>query len=218
MKYYSQVGQDKFLNEKYFKNKKDGIFIDVGAHDGITGNNSYFFEKELGWKGICIEPLPVIYKKLKQNRDSININCAVDVLDGETEFIENKGWTEMLSGILKYYDKRHFHRRDKEIKIRGGKTSIINVETLTLKTICDTHNIEKIDYLSIDVEGGELSVIQSIDFNKVFIDIIGFEDNYPDVSPIIIEYLQNNNYEFIQKHKFDIFMIHKNSIYNNGNN
>ena len=214
MKYYSQVGQDKFLNEKYFKNKKNGIFIDVGAHDGITGNNSYFFEKELGWTGICIEPLPLIYKKLKKNRNSININCAVDVLDGETEFIENKGWTQMLSGILKYYDKRHFQRRDKEIKIRGGKTNIINVETFTLKTICDTHNIKKIDYLSIDVEGGELSVIQSIDFNKVFIDIIGFEDNYPDISPLIIEYLQNNNYEFVQKHKFDIFMIHKNSIYN----
>ena len=73
--------------------------------------------------------------------------------------------------FLKYYDKRHFQRRDKEIKIRGGKTNIINVETFTLKTICDTHNIKKIDYLSIDVEGGELSVIQSIDFNKVFIDI-----------------------------------------------
>ena len=56
--------------------------------------------------------------------------------------------------------------------------------------------------------------VSSIDFNKVFIDIIGFEDNYPDLSTPIIEYLQDNDYILIKKHKFDIFMIHKNSLYN----
>ena len=51
--YKSQFGQDKFLNENIFKNKRNGVFIDIGAHDGITYSNSYVFEKQLDWTGIC---------------------------------------------------------------------------------------------------------------------------------------------------------------------
>jgi hypothetical protein len=52
MKYYSQVKQDKFLNEKVFKNIKNGIFLDLGAFDGKTLSNTYFFEKEIGLVGV----------------------------------------------------------------------------------------------------------------------------------------------------------------------
>lgn len=50
--YFSQFEQDKFLNEKFFKNKKNGVFIDIGAHNGINLSNTYFFEKKLNWRGI----------------------------------------------------------------------------------------------------------------------------------------------------------------------
>jgi len=43
MKYYSQYGQDKFINNVVFNNKQRGNFIDIGAHDGITFSNSFFF-------------------------------------------------------------------------------------------------------------------------------------------------------------------------------
>jgi len=45
MKYYSQVKQDEFLHKKVFKNFKQGIFLDLGAFDGVTFSNTYFFEK-----------------------------------------------------------------------------------------------------------------------------------------------------------------------------
>lgn len=57
MKYKSQYSQDKFLNENFFKNKKNGVFIDIGAHDGITMSNSFFYEKQLGWDGLCVEQI-----------------------------------------------------------------------------------------------------------------------------------------------------------------
>ena len=57
--YYSQLGQDRFLNENYFKNKLTGTFVDIGAHDGNTYSNSKFFEN-LGWSGLCVEPIPNI--------------------------------------------------------------------------------------------------------------------------------------------------------------
>ena len=74
-------------------------------------------------------------------------------------------------------------RLQKEIKKYNSKTEIIKVETLTLEKIFDDYNIKNINYLSIDVEGAEFDVIKSINFNKIFIDIIGFENNYDNLRP-----------------------------------
>jgi FkbM family methyltransferase len=61
----------------------------------------------------------------------------------------------------------------------GSTTQIISVQTKRLETIFDEHNVSRINYLSIDVEGAEFEVIKSINF-EVFIDVIGFENNYRD--------------------------------------
>ena len=77
MNYYSQFGQDKYLNENFFHNKSNGTYVDIGAHDGITGSNTYFFDL-LGWEGICFEPLPEIYNQLVINRKRPRCyRCAV---------------------------------------------------------------------------------------------------------------------------------------------
>ena len=81
-----------------------------------------------------------------------------------------------------------------------------------MNTICDEYNINHINYLSIDVEGAEFEVIKSINFDKIFIDIIEFENNYDDTSGPIIQYLENKNYIIIHK-SLDIFMIHKKSMF-----
>ena len=64
--YYSQCKQDQYINESFFKGKDSGVFVDIGAHNGISLSNSYFFEKELGWNGVCIEPMPEVYSELKK--------------------------------------------------------------------------------------------------------------------------------------------------------
>jgi hypothetical protein len=94
----------------------------------------------------------------------------------------------------------------------GSTTEIIKVNTKRLETIFDEHSISHINYLSIDVEGAEFEVIKSINFDKVFIDVIGFEDNYHDVSIPIIEYLENKGFMFISR-TGDIFMINKMSSF-----
>lgn len=213
--YYSQFGQDKYLEENIFKGYKFGIFMDIGAHDGISINNTLYFEKNK-WNGYNVEPIEEVYNNLVINRPNcININCAVSDTDSVSNFIYNKGYTEMISGLEKDYDNRHFNRLSNELNSMGGSSEIIKVTTKKLSTLCLLHNIKYINYLSIDVEGAEFSVIKSIDFSKVFIDVIGFENNYEDKSLIIIEYLEKNNYLLIYKSS-DIFMIHKDSkFYNN---
>ena len=72
--YYAQCGQDKILEENIFKGFKNGIFIDVGAHDGVSFNNTLYFKKTHNWLGINIEPIKTVYDKLVINRpNDINL-------------------------------------------------------------------------------------------------------------------------------------------------
>lgn len=97
--YYSQYGQDQFVHEKFFKDKKDGVFIEIGAYDGKNLSNTFFFEKELGWEGICIEPLPHVYQILKQNRSCTCIQGCIAEKNGSVSFMQVSG-VEMLTSII----------------------------------------------------------------------------------------------------------------------
>lgn len=211
--FYSQDGQDQFLETNIFKGYKNGVYMDIGAYDGVDINNTLYFEKTHNWTGVNVEPMKESFDQLVINRPhSINLNCAVCNSDGETEFFNNTGHTKLLSGIKSTFDARHFQRLVIENFLYMSNTEIITVPTKRMETICDEHNISHINYLSIDVEGAEFEVISSINFDKVFIDVIGFENNYRDVSAPIVAYLNDKGYVVIHT-AMDIFMIHENSSF-----
>ena len=211
VQYYSQDGQDKYLDTNVFKSFKNGVFVDIGAHDGLSINNTIFFEKNRGWSGINVEPIKSVYDELTKNRSkSINLNCAVSNTDGNAEFICNEGYTEMISGLKDYFDPRHIKRLNSELNQYGGQTNVIMIPTKRLETILDETGIKHVHYLNIDVEGAEFEVVKSINFDKVFIDIIEFENNYNDNSIPIVNYLIEKGYSVIHR-SMDIFMKHKDS-------
>jgi FkbM family methyltransferase len=207
--FHSQYGQDKMLHETIFKGFKGGVFVDVGANDGVSLNNTLFFERDLGWTGVNVEPIPTVFEKLSKSRPKcININCAVSSKEGTADFIMNNGYTEMLSGLASDFDQRHLARLNFENSHNGGDTKIVPVQTRRLDTILRENNITRVHYLSIDVEGGEFQVIKSINFDEVKIDVIGFEDAYPDVGVSIVKFLEEKGYQKIGKTGDDIFMVH----------
>jgi len=211
--FYSQYGQDEYLENNIFKGYKNGFFMDIGAHDGVSINNTLYFEKNNSWTGLNIEPIKNVFDKLTSNRpNNINLNCAVCNNDGETDFLCNTGYTEMISGIKSTFDSRHYERLQRENQSKGSTTESITVNTKKIETICRENNISHINYLSIDVEGAEFEVIKSINFDKVFIDVIEFENNYNDTSLPIIKYLEGKHYKVVHRN-IDIFMIHNKSIF-----
>ncbi|MDQ0246218.1 FkbM family methyltransferase [Bacillus fengqiuensis] len=207
MQYYSQYAQDKYLNEQIFNGKKRGFFVDIGAHDGVSISNTYFFEKFMDWDGICIEPLPHIFKQLRKNRKCLCLDYAISTKVGYEEFLSLEGYTEMLSGLVDNYDKKHLNRIDNELQFYGGNKRIIKVKTSTLQSILDANRIHHIDFCSIDTEGSELKVVQSIDFNKVNIECLVIENNYNDNR--VSEYLKTKNYILKEKLIGDEIFIKK---------
>lgn len=91
MKYFSQYGQDEFLDKNVFKDQEGGFFVDIGAHDGVSLSNTAFFEKYRHWSGICFEPNPHIFSKLKNNRSCIKIEGCVAEFNGKANFLQVKG-------------------------------------------------------------------------------------------------------------------------------
>ena len=176
--YYSQDGQDRYLDEKIFKRKTNGYFIEIGANDGIKFSNTYFLEKNRGWTGICIEPHPFAFEKLKKNRTAIAINACVADSENETDYLQIEGYGEMLSGLINKYDDRHIKRIERDLKIHGGSRQIVKVPCLRLDSIIVQNNVTHVDYCSIDTEGGELDILRTIDLTQHDISLISVENNY----------------------------------------
>ena len=149
MKYYSQFNQDKWLFENHFKDKKDGVFLEIGADDGVDKSNTKFYE-ELGWKGMCIEPSHKRFKLLSSNRNCICENYAISDKVGDVEFMDISGWGKGLSGIVEKYDVRHKNRIQQELRHPQNKgNEIITVKTELLSNLLDKHNITDIDFCTI---------------------------------------------------------------------
>lgn len=116
--YFSQFGEDKWIvdNLHYPLN---GIFVDVGASDGVYGNNTYFFEK-IGWQGLCIDADPSHHASLKENRRLVE-TCAVSCVRGEVEFYHHN--TDSTSS---------------RIYRRGKDYAPIRVQSSTLEDLLET--------------------------------------------------------------------------------
>ena len=203
MNYYSQFLQDKYIYETFFKNKKEpGFFLEIGADDGIRFSNCKFFEETLNWKGIAIEPRNEAFNKLKQNRNCICLKCSLSNIEVTTTFLDIKGYGRGLSGLIDEYDQRHKQRIQYEMHHPDNKGyEIVEVQTEKLNDILNKYDITNIDFLSIDTEGSELSILETIDFNKINIDIITIEDNYKDTN--LIKFFIDRNYSFVKEIECD---------------
>jgi FkbM family methyltransferase len=166
--YRGQMRQDAYMNEEFAKNTRNGIFVDVGAFDGAIMSNSYFFETQLDWAGICIEAHPAHFAKLKQNRNCTCVHGAA--FDKKTKIrLRVSTVNKMLSGIDGAHNTEHRMR---------GKISFLDIDTVVLKDLFVEHGIKTVDYLSVDTEGSELEVLKGIDFTKTHVNVINFEHNF----------------------------------------
>ena len=202
---YSQINQDINLIN-FYKEKENGYFVDIGAHDGIYLSNSYLLEKRYNWRGICAEAQPLVYENLLKNRG--NMICHMDAVYHTSDL-----WIEfaiadndVLSGISDYLDKH------KDEVLTNNK--IISCKTISLLDLLDLYNAPRfIEYLSIDTEGSEYEILKVFEFDKYTFGYIDIEHNYEIIKrEKIKELLENNNYIYVGENQFDDTYIHS-SIY-----
>ena len=193
---YSQIGQDKNV-VSFYKQKRNGFFVEIGAYDGVALSNTYALERYYDWNGICVEPLSYRYEQLIINRKAKCSNLAVyNKSDIDVSF-DVEGDAGMLSGINTHIDA-HKYIVDK------------NKKTVTVKTISLNDLLEKfsapnfIEYLSLDTEGSEYEILKALDFEKWKFGLIDVEHNYIEPRRSLIKQLLcGNGYTYIGANHFD---------------
>ncbi len=207
-KYYSQYEQDKWLHENLFSDKQNGIFVEIGADDGIDKSNTMFFEEKLAWSGMCVEPSPKRFELLRQNRSCICENYAIAETEGRAEFMDISGYGKGLSGMVDNYDPRHQDRIEQEMKNPDNRGyELIQVSTIPLSALLEKHGIFHVDFCTIDTEGSELQVLKSIDFDRFQFDVILVENNYDDES--VQNFLTGVGFAFEVKVGIDDVLINR---------
>jgi FkbM family methyltransferase len=210
--YYSQCGEDEFLNDNYFKNKKNGVYIELGALDGVLYSNTKFFEDQLNWKGILIEPHPLKFEDLKKNRpNNFLFNNLVSNTEEEQTFLYFVDNYAGVSGILSTLPNEHFTGFYNCV---NEPTDKMIMKPKTLTSIIKSTEIDHIDFLSLDVEGHEYEVLLSWDFS-VPIDLILIETlpgSQDEKNELCRQILLKNGYTFQEKCKHnEIFILEKNT-------
>ena len=199
--YYGHHELDKKL--KKYLNYEKGFFVELGANDGIKQSNTFYFEKNLNWRGILVEPIKIKYLKCLKHRSSKNYfyNNACVGFNFKNERIKM-----IYSDLMSSIDDKNIITKvnSKEHALEGRKYLLQNekieefwVNTKTLNDIFIEVNSPKlIDFLSLDVEGSELEVLNGIDFTVYNFKFILVESRDDDE---IIKYLHNKNYGFLEK-------------------
>jgi len=191
------------------RNKKDIFVVQIGAMDGITFDDTREFLDIYKWKALLIEPIPEIFEKLKENFKNVD-----NYIYEQSAIVENDGPVEMLTIPYDIIEKENLHhgykgmssvyplkngfgsnfQRDIEVKEKFGVN--ITVPGITFKTLCEKHNIKKIDILLCDAEGYDWKIFNQLDFSKYRPSFIRLEllNLTEEEKKLTIQKLEDNDY------------------------
>ena len=155
---YGQDGEDLIL-DRFLERQKTGFFIDVGAHHPIRFSNTYLFYLR-GWRGINIDAQPGSMKLFNKYRArDINLECGVGLRTGRLPFYR------FNEPALNTFDEREAKLKDRapykfvdQIEVSVRRLDDLLTEFLPVR--------QQIDFLTIDVEGKDLEVLESNDWSR----------------------------------------------------
>jgi FkbM family methyltransferase len=156
---YSRSGEDLVLSEIFHNiGVKNGFYVDVGANHPYRCSNTALFD-EAGWNGICIEPndeMASLIKIYRKKCKVLHLAVASTTFDKKLHFFDGHsalGTTSLQAAL----EAQRIFQINSPLRTE-------NVITKTLTDILNEENIQQIDLLDVDVEGDDLDVLESLDF------------------------------------------------------
>jgi FkbM family methyltransferase len=199
---HSQNRQDLFvLAELGFP--RQGYFVEFGATDGVVGSNTCLPEREFGWRGIVAEPARCWHERLRANRSCIvETACLWRESGAQLSFTEVDAYPA-LSTISEFRGSDSFYRE-------RSHGSTYQVTSISLQDLLRRHDAPReIDYLSIDTEGSEFDILNSLDLTAYRPRVITCEHNYTPARQQIHELLARHGYlrKFEEFSKYDDWYV-----------
>jgi FkbM family methyltransferase len=177
-------GYEELIVRDFFGDKKGGVFVDIGCYLPRELSTTYYLEDQLQWTGVGVDAQRDFATAWKKERPrSTFVSTAISDKDGETLTLFIAGTT----ASLEKWAMEIFTKDLKEIEVR----------TITLNTLLDMLVIDKIDFLSIDIDGGEIGALKGFDIQRYKPELCAVEAVMPE---LVKEYFAANGYELIEKY------------------
>jgi FkbM family methyltransferase len=213
--FYSQQDEEKYVIQYLLKEKiNDGVFLEVGACDGILYSNTKTLEDYFGFSGILIEPLPSFYQKLIKNRSNCEFyNYAVS--DSKNEFTAFYDDGEK-GGIVDTLNKEILREKKSILNLPYLKgffkpSKSFQVKNIQMNEILRKSKYNYVDFMFIDVEGGELQLLKSIDFTyPIFCIVIEAHSDQKEKNELVREYLLEKGFNFKERQRGNEVWINPN--------
>ena len=189
-------GKEEPIVRSFFRDQRNGFFVDVGCWRPVENNTTYFLEKHLGWSGIAIDGIERLGRQWRKERpQSRFFHYAVTDRSGETlTFHESLSLSSTDGKAIEFWEG-----------VKGEKlgVNLVEVPTITLTDLLDREGVTQIDFLKIDINGTEPTALAGFDiqrFRPALVHVEAHERNHR----ILLDYFERNGYRRLDEYlKYD---------------
>lgn len=179
---------EEWIIRDYFKDKPQGVFVDVGAADAEQLSNTWYLEKQLGWSGVAIDAQESFRAGYTQHRPRTKF-FALFVSDRSDQkaklFISNRSGTSS--------SERDF------AEAYGGVKQTVEMPTITLDDLLAAEHISGFDFLSMDIELAEPAALAGLDIER-YHPSLAVVEAHPQVRQQILDYFASHRYAPVGKY------------------
>uniref|UniRef100_A0A7S1J8S4 Methyltransferase FkbM domain-containing protein n=1 Tax=Eutreptiella gymnastica TaxID=73025 RepID=A0A7S1J8S4_9EUGL len=183
----SQHGQDRILFHEFFHDDAlgavlNGVFVEIGALDGLLDSSTFAYERQLGWHGMLVEGCPGHWEKLNHNRPSESTQKVHMMVCASNGTVQHPAHCSARSGVP----------GDNRASQDGAA---VTVPCSRMGAILKQHGIDHIDLFRVDVAGSELQLLQTMDWDiPVDIMVVAIQHQPYEVIHAIRKLLRGNGY------------------------
>lgn len=181
-------GPEEWIIRDFFKERRNGVFLDVGANHYQLRSNTYYLEKALGWSGIAVDALQEFAADYKLHRPQTRYVAmfASDVSHAKVQFFVPEN--DVVASASREFTARY-----------GEAGKAREVPTTTLNDVLEQAGITKVDYLSMDIELAEPKALAGFDIDRFKPDLVSIEA-HPEVRQQILDYFSRHGYVVVGKY------------------
>lgn len=201
VKWFAQVRQDEIVSA-LLRRKRNGYFVDLAANDAIKISNTYALENLYDWNGLCIEPNPMYHAGLAHRKCHV-VGAVIGPFNMQEIQFKYPNRSGPKGGIVgKQFDNKHASKFGED-RPRY---------TVTLRDVFERFETpKKIDYLSLDVEGAELFIMQSFPFDEYRFSVLTVERPSDELKSL----LESHDYKFLKllkKNSGETIWVHQSQL------
>jgi FkbM family methyltransferase len=175
--------EEEWIIRDFFKERRGGVFLDVGASHYRINSNTYYLETELGWSGLAVEPFTHFEPDYRAHRPRTRFEpfFVSDMSDAEVKMYSHG------ENFLANSSDRSFVERF------GDNPDEFAARTITLNDLLDRAGIASIDFMSMDIELAEPKALAGFAIERFRPELVCIEA-HPEVRQALLDYFTRHGY------------------------